>query len=205
MTTKTIVATHLSSLFPAARASSIPIQTTRRNLPLAPAPKDADPPPEHASYSTVFHTYATGTLLLRVIHSGLVIELVPLASDAPPLRFVFPARVLPAPGIVLWDQELHIIAITTSGTLYRIVFPVGADGQLSAEQLHKNWCREYHLRYASGTDPFEGLVQVQGAHTVAVGLQNGTLLRVEAEVLGDEYSTGEQTTSNLVYLADYSC
>jgi nuclear pore complex protein Nup160 len=192
MSGKIIVANHVSSLFPAAQATSIAIRTSRRNLPLPPEPRDTDPPSEHASYSTVFHSPTTGTLVLRVIHSGLVLELISLVADAPPLRFVFPAPILPAPGIFLWDQhEVHIIAATTPGSLYRLVIPIVHGNQLGLDQFAKNWCREYHVRYASTAGSLDGIVQVQGPHCIAVGLQNGALLRLETDVLGDEINTGK--------------
>ncbi|EIN10816.1 hypothetical protein PUNSTDRAFT_65808 [Punctularia strigosozonata HHB-11173 SS5] len=198
MSSKIIVANHVSSLFPPSQAAFVQVETALRNLPLPDEPTDSDPPSEHASYSSVFYNAITGTLISRVLSKGRILELITLAADSRPLRFSFPAPILPAPGIFLWEQcELHILVVTTAGSLYRLVIPVGDDGQLSLEQRAKNWCREYLIRYASSFDGLEGLVHAQGPHSIAIGLQNGSLLRLETDVLGDEMNTDQWTETIL--------
>jgi nuclear pore complex protein Nup160 len=185
-----LVASQLSSLFPASQGIVTPIPTSRRDLPLPPSPSDTDPPAEHASFSTVFHSDTTGTILLRVIHGGLTVELVSLTSDVPPIRFVFPALVLPAPGLFLSDDgQLHVLAITTTGSLYRLVLPATNGGKLWQEQFGKNWCREYDIKNAT-TEQFSGLVKAQGTHCVVVGLKNGSLLKLDTEYMGDDRNDG---------------
>ncbi|KAH7930039.1 hypothetical protein BV22DRAFT_1125203 [Leucogyrophana mollusca] len=189
-----LIATQLSGLFPSSHVASIALQTSRRNLPLPPAPKDSDPPAEHASFSSVLHSQSAGSVLLRVIHGGLIIELVSLSTDVPPIRFVFPAPILSTPAVFVWgEQELHILAVTSSGSLYRLVLPVSNPIRMWHDQVGKNWCREYLIKNAS--EKFRGVVQVQGLLCVVVGLENGSLVRIETERLGGDNSDDLWTES----------
>lgn len=182
---KILVAAQLSTLYPSSNAISHVLQTERRNLPLPPIHSDTDSSSEHASYSSTFHAPHTGTILLRVIHGGLILELVSLSTDVLPIRFVFPSAVLPAPAIFAWgDKELHILALTSSGSLFRLVLPTVNPTRLWHDPLPKQWSREYLIKNASGQ--FSGVVQVQGLLCVAVGLTNGSLIRIEAEHIGDD-------------------
>jgi nuclear pore complex protein Nup160 len=190
-----LVAAQLSSLFPPTQVTSVPLQTSRRNTPLPPRPTESDPPVEHALFSTVLHTPTTGTILMRVIHGGLILELISLSSDVAPVRFVFPAPVLSSPAIFLWESyEVHVIAVTSVGSLYRLVLP-GSTGKLWHDQVTKNWCREHLIQNIRGD--VVGVVHVQGVHTVAIGLHNGAILRLETESLGDENHDGEKARSSL--------
>ncbi|KAJ7672857.1 nucleoporin Nup120/160-domain-containing protein [Mycena rosella] len=184
-----IVAAQLSSLFPSVQATSIPIQTTRHTSSLPPLPDASDPPPEHASYSAVLHTPSTGTILLRVLHGGLILEIVSLSTAVPPVRFVFPALVLPDPAIFLWETELHVVAVTNTGSLYRLVLPIDGGLDLWAHQTANTWTREYHIKNFSGN--IDGLVHVQGTHCVVVSQHGGSLLRLETEYLGSNGSDDE--------------
>lgn len=177
-----LIATQLSSLFPT-QATSIPLHTTRQGVPLPPSPHDSDPPAEHAIYSSLLHTPVTGTILLRVLHGGLIIELVSLSTEVPPIRFVFPAAVIPSPAVFLWESsELHVIAVTNIGSLYRVVIPVGMGRELWRDQADNVWPREYLINNLAGLE--EALVHVQGTHCVAVALPNGLLLRLETDYFG---------------------
>lgn len=185
-----LVATQLSSIYPSAQVTSVPLPTSRRNTPLAPVPAESDPPAEHALFSTVLHTPTTGTILLRVIHSGLILELISLSTNVPPIRFVFPAAVLSSPAIFLWESyEIHILAVTSVGSLYRLVLP-GSTGKLWHDQVAKNWCREHLIQNIHGD--IQGVVHVQGPHTVAIGLTSGAILRLETDYLGDDNKDGER-------------
>ncbi|KAJ7781667.1 nucleoporin Nup120/160-domain-containing protein [Mycena metata] len=202
-----IVAAQLSSLFPSAQATSIPIQTTRHNSSLPPVPDATDPPPEHASYASVLHTPNTGTILLRVLHGGLILELVSLSTAVPPVRFVFPALVLPSPAVFLWETELHIVAVTSTGSLYRLVLPIDGALDLWLHQTTNTWTREYHIKNFAGTT--NGLVHVQGTHCVVISQPGGSILRLETEYLGsngtdDEWSeTPFQHASFLASLTSF--
>lgn len=184
-----LVPTQLSSLFPSTQATSIPIQTTRQNVSLPPAPRASDPPLEHATYSAVLHTPTTGTILLRVLHGGSIIELISLSTEVAPVRLVFPVAVLPSPAIFLWEMELHVLAVTNIGSLHRVVLPVDGNGHLWQSHIANIWTREYHIKHFPGN--MQGVVHVQGTHCVAIGMPNGSLLRVETEYLVSEGNDGE--------------
>ncbi|KAF8204833.1 nucleoporin Nup120/160-domain-containing protein [Pholiota molesta] len=178
-----LVASHISPL------SSIPplsfvVQTTRQNAPLAAGVHDNDLPIDHATCSSVLTTPATGTILLRVIHGGLIVELISLSTPVPPLRIVFPATVLPAPSLFLWgESELHLILATDIRSLHRLIIPI--DGlKLWQNQVESIWSREYAIRNLPAEHTTGCAVHVQGTHCVAISLPNGVLLRLEAESMG---------------------
>ncbi|KAG5644918.1 hypothetical protein DXG03_007383 [Asterophora parasitica] len=184
METGFLVATQLSSLFPA-QATSIPLQTSRQGVPLPAAPSESDPPAEHATYSVVLHTPTTGTILLRVLHGGLIAELVSLSTEVPPIRFVFPGAVVSSPAVFLWEtSELHVLAIADTGSLFRLVIPIGNGRDLWHHQAANVWPREYLLK--NPEDVQDALVHVQGTHCVVLGLPNGSLLRLENEYIGED-------------------
>jgi nuclear pore complex protein Nup160 len=192
-----LVSGQLSALYPPSQATSIPIQTSRRNTPLPNPPNESDPPPEHALSSSVFHSDTTGTILMRVLHGGLIIELVSLTNDVTPIRFVFPAVVLPSPSIFLWQSdEIHMLALTKTGSLYRIILPARDPNHLWHEPLSRNWCREYLIKAVTGESL--GMVQMQGTHSVAVALQNGSLLRLEASNIGGDMEDGKLDRTSFV-------
>ncbi|KAJ6538958.1 nucleoporin Nup120/160-domain-containing protein [Mycena capillaripes] len=184
-----IVTAQLSSLFPSIQATSIPIQTTRHASSLPPVPDASGPPPEHASYSSVLHTPSTGTILLRVLHGGLILELVSLSTSVSPVRFVFPALVLPSPAVFLWETELHIVAVTNTGSLYRLVLPIDGGLDLWLHRTAGARTREYHIKNFSGT--IAGLVHIQGTHCVVISQPGGSILRLETEYLGSNGSDDE--------------
>ncbi|KAF5387735.1 hypothetical protein D9615_000062 [Tricholomella constricta] len=178
-----LVATQLSSLFPA-QATSIPLQTSRQGIPLPGSVNDSDPPAEHSTYSSVLHTPTTGTILLRVLHGGLITELVSLSTEVPPIRFIFPGAVVSSPAIFLWEtSELHVLAVADIGSLYRLVIPLGSGRELWHNQVTNIWPREYLFKNAE--DAKEALIHVHGTHCVVVGLPNGSLLRLENDYVGE--------------------
>ncbi|KAF9246881.1 nucleoporin Nup120/160-domain-containing protein [Melanogaster broomeanus] len=180
-----LVATQLSSLFPSSDAPSIALQTSRRNVTPTTPTADGDLHPEHASFSSVIHVQHAGPVLLRVLHGGLIVELTPLSSQIPPIRFVFPVPVLSAPAVfALAEQELHLLAVTVTGSLYRLVLPTTNPNLLWHDEVAPNWCREYVIKGVA--DLSKGIVHVHGLHCVAVGLANGSLLRIETERIGDD-------------------
>jgi len=183
-----LISTQLSSLS-SLPVVSIPLQTVRQDIPLPQAPLASDPPAEHATFSSILNTTATGTVLLRVLHSGLIIELVSLSTDVPPIRFVFPSPILSFPAVFLWeDSEIHVLAVIDTGSLYRIVLPIGHGLELWQNQISNIWPREYLI---NNPISFKGcLVHVHGVHCVVIALQNGSLLRLENDYVG-EGSYGE--------------
>ncbi|KAG1836482.1 hypothetical protein C8R48DRAFT_680501 [Suillus tomentosus] len=189
-----LVAAQLSSLYPSSNAISQVLQTERRNLPLPPPHTDTDSSSEHASYSSTFYAPHTGTILLRVIHGGLILELISLSTDVPPIRFVFPSAVLPAPAIFAWgEKELHVLAVISSGSLFRLVLPTVNPTRLWHDPLPKQWSREYIIKNVP--EQFYGVVQAQGLLCVAIGLTNGSLIRIEAENIGDDNFHGSEILS----------
>jgi hypothetical protein len=196
-----LVSTQVSALFPSARATSIPIQTSRRNAPLPPPPTESDPPVEHALDSLVFHSDVTGTILLRVIHAGLIIELISLTRDIPQIRFVFPAPVLNSPALFFWQpNELHLIVVTKTASLYRLILPARDPARLWNDPLGRNWCREYHIKNATGHSLSTS--QVQSTYSVALALDHGSTVRIEATYIGDEVEDGAHSPIVLSLLVD---
>jgi nuclear pore complex protein Nup160 len=169
--------------------TSIPIRTSRQQLPLPSKPSGADIHPEHATFSTVLTTPAHGIISLRLLHGGIIVELISLSYQITPLRFVFPAAVLPSIGLFLVDSDaLHILSITTAGSLYRLV--VSVDGRnLWQNQSDSVWPQEYHImNFPEGNKP---LVHVEGTHSVTVALPNASVLRLEANSAGADLQHGE--------------
>ena len=116
-------------------------------------------------------------------------ELISLSTQAPPIRFVFPVPILPVPAILAAaEQELHLLVVTVTGSLYRLVLPVANPNLLWHDQVATNWCREYIIKTVS--DLSRGIVQVQGIHCMTIGLKNGSLLRIESERIGDDTCDG---------------
>ncbi|KAF7433113.1 hypothetical protein PC9H_005061 [Pleurotus ostreatus] len=191
-----LVAAQLSSIFPSAQAATLAIHTIRQKTPLPAAPKDSDPPPEHASYASVLQNEATGTLLLRVLHGSLIVELISLSTDTLPIRFVFPSPILPHPGVFVWGaNQLHLLAVTLSGSLYRVVIPLEDGVNLWKHQTDRFTYHEYLIK--TFQEDAEGLVQIQGPHSVAIGLQNGELLRLESDSMG--HSVSEDSWTETVF------
>ena len=175
-----IIATHISPLTSTSPYSFV-VQTTRQNASSPASVHDNDLPIDHAVCSSILSTSKTGTILLRVIHGGLIVELISLSNSMPPIRIVFPTAVLPTPSLFLWeDSELHLILATEAGSLYRLIIPV--DGlKLWQGQVESIWSREYFIRNLPLERARECAVHVQGIHCVSVSLPNGVLLRLEAE------------------------
>lgn len=176
MTTSILVSTQISSLFPSTQAVSLVIQTKRTDIPLPP-PSDS----EHATYSEVFHNSATGTILLRVLHDGQVVELISLSTDIQPIRFIYPTAILPHPSL-FWDGDnLHLIAVTQAGSLFRVILPVYEGAPLwQISTLGDIIIREQIVaRLQGNVEP--SVVHVQGVYCIVVALSDGSLLRLEAD------------------------
>lgn len=184
-----LVSTQLSSLFPSANATSVVLQSSCRNIATAAPTADVDLHPEHASFASIVHSQHVGSILLRVLHGGLIVELISLSTQASPIRFVFPVPILSAPAILAAaEQEFHLLVVTISGSLYRLVLPAANPSLLWHGQAAANWCREYIIKSVS--DLSSGTVQVQGIHCITIGMKNGSLLRIESERIGDDTCDG---------------
>ncbi|KAI5981016.1 hypothetical protein EDD15DRAFT_2204738 [Pisolithus albus] len=170
---------------------SVVLQSSRHSLQTVPQP-DTDVYSVHAVSSAIYHTLHTGTVLLHVIHGGLIVELISLSTPVPPIRFVFPAPVLSTPVVCAWgEQELHLLAVTITGSLYRLVLSTTNPSRLWHDEAARNWCREYIIKNVS--DLSGSIAHVQGPHGVAIGLGNGSLLGVEVQRLGDTTSDASRS------------
>ncbi|KAJ3863652.1 nucleoporin Nup120/160-domain-containing protein [Lentinula novae-zelandiae] len=188
-----LISTHISSLFPQSRALSIYVETQRVDAPLSSIEKESDPA-EHALYSSVLHTPSTGTVLLRVLHEGFIVEIVSLSTQNQPLRFIFPSPVLLSPAIFLWgNDEIHLITVTATGSVYRAVISVGGSLELWRNRTQSIWTSEYLVKNFSVS--MEGLVHIHGAHCVFIGQPSGSLMRLETEYTGSGRSDDEWTES----------
>ncbi|KAF8266642.1 nucleoporin Nup120/160-domain-containing protein [Lactarius quietus] len=194
---KVLISTHLSDIYSPFQTDAVSVQTSKSHVPFPPTPADDEPPLEHAQHASFFHSVQTGAVLLRLIHNGLIIELVSLSTETPPIRFVFPYTVLPNPTLVLWQsRELHVLAVTASGSLYRLVIPIQSPQQLWSTPMVNNWCREYHFKNVQ--DSLQALVHVHDAHSLVLALTNGSLIRLDAETIGDKV-TADHWTENLFH------
>ncbi|KAH8990090.1 nucleoporin Nup120/160-domain-containing protein [Lactarius akahatsu] len=194
---KVIISTHLSDIYSPFQTDAVSVQTSKSHVPFPPTPADDEPPIEHAQHASFFHSVQTGAILLRLIHNGLIVELVSLSTETPPIRFVFPYTVLPNPALVLWQsRELHVLAVTATGSLYRLVVPIQSPQQLWSTPMVNNWCREYHLKNVQ--DSLQALVHVHDAHSLVLALTNGSLIRLDAETIGDKV-TADHWTENLFH------
>ncbi|KAH9005802.1 nucleoporin Nup120/160-domain-containing protein [Lactarius hatsudake] len=194
---KVIISTHLSDIYSPFQTDAVSVQTSKSHVPFPPTPADDEPPIEHAQHASFFHSVQTGAILLRLIHNGLIVELVSLSTETPPIRFVFPYTVLSNPALVLWQsRELHVLAVTATGSLYRLVIPIQSPQQLWSTPMVNNWCREYHLKNVQ--DSLQALVHVHDAHSLVLALTNGSLIRLDAETIGDKV-TADHWTENLFH------
>lgn len=167
-----LAASHLSSVF--ASSVHVPthaVPTSRRDLPLATSLSDI--PDDHASYSSIFHSQETGHVLTRVVQGGLAVELVSLSYNVSPIRFLFPAAIVPAPAIRVYGGEVYLIAVTAVGLLFRITLPYNRDGQLWHDSLPSHWCRDWQIPTLTSNVP--KLVHVHDPHDVSVVLQSAVL------------------------------
>ncbi len=168
---------------------SIPIRTSRQKLPLPPNPLDSGIHPEHATFSTVLTTSTHGTIALRLLHDGIIAELLSLSNQVAPIRFVFPAAVLPGIGLFLTETDaLHVLAVDTAGSLYRLV--ISLDGRnLWQSQRDVIWPKEYPIvNFPENNRP---LVHIEGTHSVTIALPNASILRLEASSIGGDNQEGE--------------
>ncbi|KAI0698869.1 nucleoporin Nup120/160-domain-containing protein [Cytidiella melzeri] len=197
-----LVAAQISSLFPYAHTLSLVVNTKRTDVPLPPASDS-----EHAIYAETFNSEATGTILLRVIHDGQILELVSLSTDAPPLRFIFPAAILPNPAVMMsLDQQLHVIALTAIGSLFRVVVPIPDTAPLwQAAVIPYISIREYTVGKLKA-DTTGVIAHVQSIHSVALANADGSIVRLEAEQLGQGDEDGaavDQWSEHTLYRGSF--
>jgi nuclear pore complex protein Nup160 len=136
---------------------------------------------DHASYATVFSN-SQAQILFRLINNSRTIELTSLTDHVPPIHYHFPSPVLPSPGIIFDDPEIHVIACTVDGSVFRLVFSLPdlwtVTVQREGRRVYNNWCHEYSLKTSVAN--LQGPVHVKEAATVFIGLKDGGILRLQA-------------------------
>ncbi|GJJ16272.1 hypothetical protein Clacol_010568 [Clathrus columnatus] len=186
---RTILASvHVSSIYPPSHGLLIPIDTVRRDIPLPEI--DPDTLQEHASYGSTFSSPETGTIFIRIIHGGLILELITL-STGKATRFAFPAPILPAPTILLHQlSEVNVFVVTTSGSLFTLMFPVLTEENVPIFDVSSTngWCKEYVIN--TPAEDLEGPVHVKDIDCVVISLSKGRFLRLDS---GQDYGTWHES------------
>ncbi|KAI0092550.1 nucleoporin Nup120/160-domain-containing protein [Irpex rosettiformis] len=200
METSVLVAAQISSLFPSTHALNVGVKTRRpHNNDNLQSSSDS----EQAIYSEIFNSDFTGSILLRVIHDGHILELISLSTDAPPLRFIFPDPVIPNPAVMVGpDQELHVIAVTTTGSLFRIVVPVPDVAPLWQSSIIPSISIREYLVNKWKADSKRILSHVQSIYSVTLANADGSVLRLDAEQLGQD-DDDDQWSEHLLYRGSF--
>ncbi|KAM0756678.1 hypothetical protein T439DRAFT_309129 [Meredithblackwellia eburnea MCA 4105] len=148
-----------------------------------------------------------GFILARIIEDGFTLELRWLSlvhctqssllegfdasATLPPVRFVFPSRLVPSPTFSILNldqhhnqQSLQVYAVTEQGYLYALTFS-GDRAFYASEMMEEGgWCEEFKVEGLQGRTPVlvkgvdEGRVVVATKEGTAVGvevLEDGTL------------------------------
>ena len=172
-----LVASHISAAFGPPKRVQVPTSRRATNS-IRPAVETLE---SHAIYASICTDDRVGNILLRVVNGGYHLELTLLDSDDEPTRFEFPERILPMPAVVpspLNQKSAEVLTLTCDGTLYRLIYP------LEERQYHqtptKEWCIQHSI-YSSVPKPLRGLALVHDSWTVVITLENGALLRMDAQ------------------------
>ncbi|KAF8312566.1 nucleoporin Nup120/160-domain-containing protein [Cantharellus anzutake] len=187
----TLATAHISSILPVSRANVRAIQSQRLPEPLKTSQLDTtDVLPEHATEGSIL-CEPQAHVLLRVLHGRRTIELSSLSTDAPPTRFSFPSRLFPTPSVVFDDPEVHIIALTEDGSVYRMVFQTPK--LWSDDYASRNWISEYHLKHSP--ENITGPLHVKEAGSIFIGLRDGGILNLDAVRISSasEFSAWKET------------
>jgi len=172
-----LVASHLSAAFGPPKRVQVPTSRRATNS----IRHTVETLENHAIYASICADDRVGNILLRVIKGGYHLELTLLDSDDEPTRFEFPERILPMPAVVpshLNRQSAEVLALTCGGTLYRLVYPL--EGRQYDEIPTNEWCTQ-HTIYSSVPKPLHGIALVHNERTVVVTLEDGALLRMDAQ------------------------
>jgi hypothetical protein len=172
-----LVASHISAAFGPPRRVQVPTSRRATN----PIQHKVETLENHAIYASIYANDRVGNILLRVTNGGYHLELTMLDSDDEPTRFEFPERILPMPAVVpthLKQKSAEVLALTCDGTLHRLVYPLG--GRKYHEIPTKEWCAQHSI-YSSVPRPLRGIALVHNEHTVVITLENGALLRMDAQ------------------------
>ncbi|WFD26932.1 hypothetical protein MNAN1_001921 [Malassezia nana] len=144
-------------------------------------------PPSHAVQAAACAVSLLGPsslALARVLASRTQLELCLVGSDtsASSLHFTFPAPILPQVG--LWEDarssDLHVLAVTGAGYVYRLCIPIACLLRNTLLPLH--WAHEHRLDHLAELGPAAAAattVYVVDAGLLLVACVDGTLLRVQ--------------------------
>ncbi|KAG8796796.1 hypothetical protein FRC12_000046 [Ceratobasidium sp. 428] len=165
-----VVYAHLSGLNAAVAPVDVPTQYEDIER------DETDGLPEHAEYATTMHAHDAGTVLLRVLDGGHMLELRALESGMRSARYVFSSRIALQPALVMLGiAELHVLVVTINGSLFRLRFTLP---NLWTSSQHA--ISEYHI--TSLDTPIDGPVHVPEVGVVFIGLNDGGILRLTAKV-----------------------
>jgi hypothetical protein len=161
---------------------------------------------DHALHATIVNLPQLGDALLRLTHSGFVLELTLLEwAEGSPVCWEFAEPIVPMPGVAVPSANRHNIQATRNkaglssgnvgqlafvyvllkgGTLYRLSFPLTApffhDMQWTAK---KGWLRELTVPPTVSRPLSEDntTMVLQGERSVNVTVNAGALLRLDIE------------------------
>lgn len=148
-------------------------------------------------------------LVARVLDDGQSLELsvvsvtpqgasldFPQSSEATPRLFTFPAPILPDLALVS-DEDSHtiyVIAVTVTGWLYRLRFPL--PGGFYASTLPHNWAVEHRITSICGHTDQEThnlgaktptLVHVLQPGVILVACRDGSMVKLEQQRTDHQY------------------
>ncbi|KAF8760306.1 Nucleoporin [Rhizoctonia solani] len=145
---------------------------------------------EHGEYATTIHAHDAGTVLLRVLDGGHMLELMALESGMRAARFSFASKIALQPALMMLGiAELHVLVVTLNGSIFRLRFVLPHLWN-STQYAPKEY------RITSISAPIDGIVHVPEVGVVFIGLNDGGVLRLTAKMNGLEY-TGDWTEESL--------
>lgn len=119
--------------------------------------------------------------LARVLASRTQLELCVIGSDSATsnLLFTFPAPIVPHVG--LWDDagssDLHVLAVTSAGYVYRLCIPVAC--LVRSMLLPPHWAHEHRLAHLADGAAATATVYMVDAGLLLIACIDGTLVRVQ--------------------------
>ena len=193
---RTLVAVHTSGIV----TNDLQTFTLDSERSEPPSYADSDVLPEHATETSVLLS-AQAHILLRIIHGRRTIELTSLSTDMSSIRFVFPAPLIPLPAVVYDDDEIHVVACTQLGSIFRLVFPL--PNLWNTQYMAKNWRQEYHLKHPIAN--VLGPMHVKEAGCLLLALKDGGILQLDASRrLGNAEFQGDICPRWCFFVTSYS-
>ncbi|KAL1924308.1 uncharacterized protein VTP21DRAFT_7343 [Calcarisporiella thermophila] len=128
----------------------------------------------------------------RVIDHDRVLELRHLSTNSPslddqhgsnevlsmmaPVRFVFPAPIVPDVYFFEIEQSLFVYLVLTTGVFYRLKFT--APSYFSTRSIPKNYCSYFRLRHLENKRPV--VVHAVNKDVIIIGCHDGSLVELSA-------------------------